>query len=168
MSTRNEMYRKATEAIIGMLEEGRKAKFEQPWEIKGAKNAITGNNYSGVNTLILGTADSPSGLWGTYPQWKSIGAQVKKGNKSSTIFFYERRVKEVETDDGETEDKVIFICKKWNVFSDEQVEGFEIPEERLADTDNKERIEEAEAFFSTTQCKLTDGLDRAYYSPSGN
>ncbi len=170
MSTTNEMYEKATQALIGMLEEGRKAKFEKPWNIKQPQNAVSGHIYSGVNTLILGTSESASGLWASFKQWKSIKAQVRKGEKSTSIFFYDRKVKEVDNGDGSTEDKVIFICKKWHVFSAEQVDGYEIPKDRLSDVEEeeKERLETAETFFLNTEAKLTENLDRAFYSPSGD
>ena len=168
-SNRSEMYRKATLSVISMLEEAKKSNFVKPWEVQASRNAITGKPYKGVNILLLGSG-SKSGLWGTYKQWNSVKARVLKGQKSTTIFFYDRKVKEVENEDtGEIEIKQIFICRKFNVFSVEQVDlsnsSFQIPETRIEDIDNKDRIEAAEEFFNKTGCQAEFGGGQACYIP---
>lgn len=85
-------------------------------------NAITGNRYSGINVLILGLSGKS---WATYKQWQSVGAQVKKGEKGTSIVFF----KPLKIEDKATgKDKTIPLLKSFTVFSADQVEGYESTE----------------------------------------
>jgi hypothetical protein len=61
-------------------------------------NALTGNVYNGINIVSLWVSAELGGftapIWATYRQWSELGAQVRKGEKSSLVIFY----KEYETD----------------------------------------------------------------------
>ena len=55
-------------------------------------NAHTGNAYNGVNIVSLWVSAEVCGwctpIWATYRQWAELGAQVRKGEKSSLVAFY--------------------------------------------------------------------------------
>jgi len=57
-----------------------------------ARNAVTNNRYKGINYLMLGATTHnnkyANNIWATYKQWASVGAQVVKGSKSTTVIHY--------------------------------------------------------------------------------
>jgi antirestriction protein ArdC len=57
-----------------------------------ATNAITKNRYKGVNYFMLAATTRDKGykqnIWATYKQWATVGAQVVKGSKSTTVVHY--------------------------------------------------------------------------------
>ena len=57
-----------------------------------ARNAVTNNRYKGINYLMLGAVtynkEYANNIWATYKQWASVGAQVVKGSKSTTVVHY--------------------------------------------------------------------------------
>ena len=63
--------------------------WRQPWVGQGLqRNAVSKKPYRGVNTLILATSGFQSPWFATYKQWHEMGAQVRKGEKSTAIFFW--------------------------------------------------------------------------------
>jgi antirestriction protein ArdC len=65
-----------------------------------------------------------SPFWMTYNQAKSLGAQVRKGEKSTIAIFYKSYTKEVEAPDtGEKTDEARRVLKAYPVFNADQVEG---------------------------------------------
>lgn len=90
------IYDTITNQIIASLEAGA-GKFSLPWHrsttpLTRPMNAVTRKSYRGVNVLALWASaeaqDFGHGLWATYRQWQSLGAQVRKGEKASPIVFY--------------------------------------------------------------------------------
>jgi antirestriction protein ArdC len=86
------LYDDVTAAIIQHLKEG-----VPPWVKcwKGGTatlphNAITGREYSGINTLILGLKAMEKGYtggWLTFQQANALKAHVRKGEKATTVTF---------------------------------------------------------------------------------
>ena len=63
-----------------------------------------------------------SPFWMTYNQAKALGAQVRKGEKSTIAIFYKSYTKEVEAPDtGEKSDEVRRVLKAYPVFNADQV-----------------------------------------------
>ncbi len=62
------------------------------------ENALTKKPYNGINIVSLWVSAEAQSyaapIWATYRQWAELGAQVRKGEKSSLVIFY----KEYETD----------------------------------------------------------------------
>src|SRR3954463_4665145 len=82
-----DLYDRITDQIIAAIETGAGA-WRMPWHHNGTAtsrptNAVTGRRYRGINTVALWAAaeaaDFATGLWATYAQWHSVGAQVQKG-----------------------------------------------------------------------------------------
>ena len=93
---RADVYQRVTNQIIESIERGA-GEWRMPWH-KGPSdtfaptNAVSRKPYRGVNVLNLwATAHNEgysSGLWATYPQWQQLGAQVRKGEKSTLVVFW--------------------------------------------------------------------------------
>jgi len=96
-----------------------------------------------------------------------LGAQVRKGEKSSPVVFWKISDKE-EQDDAEdgAEDgrRSRVFARGYAVFNAAQVDGYEAP--ALPVLPEAERIGHAEAFFATTGIDVRHGGNRAYYRPS--
>jgi antirestriction protein ArdC len=87
--------------------------------------------------------------WATYRQWQKRGAQVRKDEKSASVFFW-KNLNEGggdEADEEQTEvNRARFVARAYHVFNADQVEGYTPPQvEPLSDS---ERIGRAEAFFA--------------------
>lgn len=144
-----------------------------PWRKTGGAlhlpmNALTGNAYNGVNILSLWVAGEVRGFgcaqWGTYRQWAELGAQVRKGEKSSLVVFY----KEFETDpdpDDASDTGKRRMARASHVFNAAQVDGYDLPEAPQS-LGPVERIAGADAFVSATGARIAHGGERAFYAPS--
>ena len=131
-------------------------------------NALTGNAYNGINIVSLWVSAEvqrfTAPVWATYRQWSELGAQVRKGEKSSLVVFY----KEYDTDpnpDVADDDGKRRVARASYVFNASQVDGFTVPAapERLGPV---ERIEAADRFVGATGVRVEHGGERAYYRPS--
>lgn len=146
-----------------------------PWRRSGAplflpRNALTGNAYRGVNIVSLWVSAETRGysapVWATYRQWAEIGAQVRKGEKSSLVVFYKEYDVEPDTDD-ETDDGRRFVARASSVFNAAQVDGYALPDapEPLGAI---ERIANVDAFVSATGADIRHGGERAFYNRLGD
>jgi antirestriction protein ArdC len=116
--------------IIAELENGVKP-WVRPWDPdktggpQGPFNPVTGKRYHGINVLILGmdmrAFQSGDPRWMTHQQAQEKKCQVRKGEKSTVIFFS----KPYEVDDDEIEDakKTIRVLKHYYVFHASQIDG---------------------------------------------
>lgn len=88
--------------------------------------------YKGGNTAMLlfeGLAQNyPVQFWGTYLTWQRLGAQVRKGEHSSLVYFF-KSGKNQTVDNGKSEEKSFFYEKTFNVFNYAQVDGYTLPEQ---------------------------------------
>jgi antirestriction protein ArdC len=158
-----------TAQFIARIEEGLAGEWSKPWVDFGegiARNASTGKAYRGGNVLITYATAAANGWegpwWATYRQWDELGAQVRKGEKSTRLIFW----KFIERSDDDGNVRRIPFANVFNVFHAAQVEGWEAPE--APERDTPERVAEAEAFFAAVGADVRHGGDRAYYSPTGD
>ena len=163
-----------TEAIIAGIESD-PGNWTKPWvdhlnAFGMARNAVTGKSYNGGNvlwlTLVAMTAGYSSGEWATYKQWASIGAQVRKGEKSTIGVDWKRWVR-VENEGQPNETKRTGITPfVFRVFNADQVDGYTPAEPEARPT--VDPIENAEAFFAAQGATETNGIGGAYYSPGSD
>jgi antirestriction protein ArdC len=173
----SDVYRKVTDAIIHAIEQGNVGNWRMPWHTSGRYsfspiNVVSRKPYRGINTLCLWAASQAkgyeSGEWGTYKQFQERGAQVRRGEKSTTVVFWKWANNTTETQDGEdtkTGSRLLFT-KGYSVFHAAQVDGYTPkaePELSIPD-----RIERAEQFFHGIGADLRHGGNRAYYSVDGD
>lgn len=160
---KQDVYQQVTDRVLEMMEK-HGSNWINPFARKGRAstpfNVTSKKAYRGVNTLLLGWSSYASPVWGTYKQWNERGCTVRKGEKSTTIVFWQFLKKE---ENGET--KTIPFLKYYSVFNAEQVEGYE--EEAVEEATIEDRIAAADAFFDRIPASVSFSNEgRAYYSPS--
>ena len=131
---RRDIYSEITKQLIAAIEAD-PGKPELPWRRSSGPlfrpvNALTGNAYNGINIVSLWVAAEArqyaAPVWATYRQWSELGAQVRKGEKSSLVIFY----KEFETDPDpadEGDDGKRRVARASYVFNADQVDGYPRP-----------------------------------------
>lgn len=162
-----DVYRAITERIAEAIRAGA-GTFQMPWH-RGAgvtrpMNAATSTAYRGVNVLALWAQATnkgyATGYWATYRQWQSLGAQVNKGERGSTIVFYKKL--DAKTDGEEEDDRrTRLLARSSSVFNAAQVSGWEPPTPepplRLA------VLAEVDDFVQRTGAAIEHGGHDAYY-----
>jgi antirestriction protein ArdC len=165
-----DVYQLITDQIVTAIENG-PGEWQMPWH-RGAlgrpANALTGKAYRGVNVLALWVAAMQRGygsdLWGTYRQWRTKGAQVRKGEKANLIVFYKEIVDEDADAGTPAAQKRIMLARASWVFNADQVDGFTAPA-AAPQTNQVDIIARAEAFVKATDATITHGGGVACYSP---
>src|ERR1700694_3372051 len=122
----NELYDLVTSRIIHTLDEGT-APWVRPW--KNGKNTsgimphngATHRSYNGINVMLLWAERELKGYktpnWMTYQQALMLGAQVRKGEKATTVVF----TKQLNVKDKETEEeKKVGMLRTYFVFNEDQ------------------------------------------------
>jgi antirestriction protein ArdC len=182
-ASRADTYRRVTDRIVAAIETGTaKGKdWRMPWHRRRDAEAPTSlpmnvtsrSGYRGINTVILwGEAEVrgyDAGLWGTYRQWKALGAQVRGGEKAATVIYWQfpDRAKADVTGDGEEDRKRAPWAKAYSVFNVAQVEGYKAPADATPILPEERRIAAAEGFFSRLpSLDVLHGGTRAYYVPA--
>ena len=177
---RANLYDEITNRIITELEAGR-LPWVQPWGSSSVvaplampRNAATGRGYSGINVLILWGAVVARGYscqsWLTFRQALSLGGNVRKGERGTTVVYADRFVPDDEKrrarETGEDAQAIPFL-KRFTVFSVDQCDGLPddlvvapppVPEGLIAP--------EVEALIRQIGADLRIGGDRAFYSPA--
>lgn len=164
---------KVTQGIIDRLEAG-VAPWKRPWATAGflPTSLSTGKTYRGINTLILAaqTADKGYGspLWATFKQIAALGGQVRKGEKSTPIVFW-NIVRKEQRVDGEDVVKSFPLLRYYNVFNVEQADGLTLPPRF---TKEREPVE-FDVALDAVVANYVDGPSlthaaqgRAFYTPS--
>ncbi|MET3970880.1 zincin-like metallopeptidase domain-containing protein [Bradyrhizobium sp. S3.9.1] len=176
---RASLYDDITNKIIGELEAGR-LPWVQPWGTAAAKaplalprNASTGRVYSGINVLILWGAviehGYPGQTWLTFRQALSLGANVRKGERGTTVVYADRFVPDDEKrrarETGEDAQAVPFL-KRFTVFNTAQCDGLSDELTTQAPSPALGLIEpRVEALIKATGIDFRIGGNRAFYAP---
>jgi len=162
-----------TDRIVAALESGVKP-WIRPWDSDQAIgpqapfNPVTGKRYHGINVLILGmdlrAFQSGDPRWMTYQQAQGKQWQVRKGERSTTIFF----TKPLEVEDDETEEgkKTFRFMKHHAVFHASQVDG--IPAYKVPSVEEAPWTcpEASDIILKNSGAVVRIGGDRAFYSPA--
>lgn len=167
---RADVYSRITTQIVAAIEAGA-GDWRMPWHHDGAattrpQNVTSRKRYRGVNVLALWIAAEASayssGLWGTYRQWASLGAQVCKGEHGTTVVFWKQAASRAEDDrdDAEAGPGRMF-ARAFTVFNLAQVEGYE--PEPVAQLPESERFGHADAFVEALKIPITEGAYDAHY-----
>lgn len=179
--TTNDTYTNVTASIVAMLESG-VGEWRMPWHsttradmtgnpLSMPYNAISKNHYRGINVPLLWGAthhngfDSPA--WATYKQWHESGAQVRKGERATTIIFWKQLKFRDSSDTGEESESVRMMARAYSVFNAAQVDGNTTTATPIDDTKSEsERIDAAETFFAAVGATVNHGGNRAFFAPS--
>ncbi|KQQ21513.1 antirestriction protein ArdC [Methylobacterium sp. Leaf122] len=160
-----DVHQAVTDKIIATMEAGEAGQWQCPWHRTGgglARNAKTGRPYRGINTLSLWVGAQASGYaddrWATYKQWAELGAQVRKGERSTLVVFFKEF-------DAEGEDRKRFVARASYAFNAGQVEGAPEAGEPMPASEWT-TPEVFDAFVQRTGARVTHGGDAAFYQPS--
>lgn len=168
--SRPNLYEAITSKIIAAIEAGA-GRCDRPWHRPGLEvplNAVTTNNYRGINIIALWTQAIDRGyasnLWASYKQWQEIGAQVRRGERGSLIVFY-KKLDELPFEEGdESLSKRSYVVRASHVFNAQQVDNFTPPPvERLT---KFQADQEAEAFIHAIGAEVRHGFAMACYRRS--
>lgn len=176
---RTSLYDEITGKIIGELEAGR-VPWVQPWGTTAAKaplamprNGATGRHYSGINVLILWGAviehGFPGQSWLTFRQALALGANVRKGERGTTVVYADRFVPDDEKrrarETGDEAQTIPFL-KRFTVFNAAQCEGLPEDVALVAPPPALGLIEpQVEALIRATNIDFRIGGNRAFYVP---
>lgn len=164
------VYETITANIITAIEQGA-GEFRMPWHRASTAdgmpcNAVTGAQYQGSNILTLWvTAQAKkfdSNKWATFKQWQSIGAQVRKGEKSAIGIYFNMFERENE-ETGES--KAIPFARPFHLFNAAQVDGYTAPN-TTPRQDLTQTIQNADEVIAATGAKITHSGNSAFYRPS--
>lgn len=174
---RKDAYQQVTDLIIEALESGVRP-WSRPWSGDHAAPRIimplrhNGEAYRGINILILWSVAMKQGYqsphWMTYKQAKELGGQVRKGEKSSPVFYAGQKIIEDEAAADDEDEKIIHYMKSYRVFNVEQIE--DLPErfyfrpDPPAPSEEVQRIPAADTFIAQTYADIRHGGNYAYYS----
>ncbi|MBM4321013.1 MAG: DUF1738 domain-containing protein [Deltaproteobacteria bacterium] len=92
-STRNapktDLYQAVTDRIVAALEAG-VAPWVCLWDRSGGQphNGASGHVYKGVNVVMTGMSGYADPRWYTYRQAASLGGQVRRGEKGTTVIYW--------------------------------------------------------------------------------
>jgi antirestriction protein ArdC len=133
-------------------------------------NPVTKHGYRGINVLILGMSflayQMADPRWLTFLQAKEKGWHVKKGERSTTIFFTKNlNVKDEDAEDGE---RTIRLLRHYPVFHASQVEGIPPYVPPTVEEAPWTRPEAVQIIMQNSGVSFTTGGDRAFYSPAGD
>jgi len=169
MSQTNDVYARVTSALVEAIEKGA-GEWQMPWSKAGQsiarpKNAVKGNHYHGINTLMLwataSNAGYESGEWATFKQWQERGASVRKGEKGTLVVYYS----ELEKQDDDGKPYKVFYAKPSYAFNAAQVEGYEPERPQGLGFDPFER---AENVMRSSGADIREDGAGAYYNPAGD
>jgi pimeloyl-ACP methyl ester carboxylesterase len=161
-SARADVYSCITDEIVAAIEAGA-GSWRMPWHHDGAAtsrptNAASGRRYRGINVLALWVAATKagygSGLWATYNQWVAAGAQVRRGERATTVVLWkELDGKYAEETEGEAPMRRRMFARAFAVFNLAQVEGYEAAPLQAG----MDQPAHATAFFAALDIPVTVG-----------
>src|SRR5438477_8623167 len=135
-SEKLDVYHRVTSQIVNAIEAG-VSNWRMPWHTSGKFafspiNVTSKKPYRGINTVCLWAAAQAKGYergeWGTYQQWQERGAQVRKGEKATTVVFWKFANGTTENQNGEDEQLAtgsrLLFTRGYAVFNAAQVDGY--------------------------------------------
>ncbi|MER0204511.1 MAG: DUF1738 domain-containing protein [Nitrosomonas sp.] len=174
-------HEQVAENLIEQLKKG-VAPWQKPWEPGDLLAALpvnptTGKRYRGINSLNLMSRAHTDPRWLTYKQAISLGAQVRKGEKSTLVQYWKFTEEHIKKDDSGNpvlnnegqpiKDQVrlerprVFYA---SVFNAEQVDN--LPELSIKAPD-WDPLERAERILQASNAVIRHGeADNAFYRPS--
>jgi len=118
-----------TDRIISLMEAGPES-WQKTWKDAAAAgmptNAITNQPYKGINVLVLWSHRIEQGFqsnkWMTYRQAKSVGAQVRKGERSITCIYFQMVEKKKKKEGAEDKKEFFPLMRAFNLFNLDQID----------------------------------------------
>lgn len=153
---KNVAYEAVFNQLMSQMEKGI-IPWRKPWKSSRPCNAKTGRPYNGINFFLLTSAGFEDNRWLTFKQLQELGGNVKKGEKSRQVVFWQ-----ILTVEENGKKKTIPLLKYFNVFNVEQTEGVEWSKVEIEPHQTAESI--IDGYTDKPVIKHTG--DRACYIPS--
>jgi len=168
VSMKADAYQVITDRVVALLEQGT-IPWQKPWQGGDLmpRNLISRREYRGVNVFLLHAMSYQSPFWLTFKQANELGGTVRRGEKATPVVFW----KWLDVEEQGKAQRVPFL-RYYSVFNVAQCEG--IPSDKIPSLNGSQRqhspIAEAERIVSVMpkRPEIKTGLDRAFYSPSGD
>lgn len=162
-----DIYQTITDQIIAALEQGA-APWVKPWSTAGLpRNAVSGREYSGINTILLAMSPYGSPLWLTYNQAKAAGGQVRKGERGTGIVLF-KPFNVTDVNNPIAPEKSIPLLRSFTVFNVQQIDN--LPEKFILvnkpQLDSFEYNKEAEMYLG--KAIIEHGKSKACFIPSAD
>lgn len=167
MSIQSDYEEATVSRLLEKMKEG-KIPWRKPWDASQVfdlpMNPTTGNAYHGMNTVVLLSEGYSDPRWLTYKQAEANGWQVRKGQKSTQIGYFQR----TEEKKDEAGNKVTVELDRPRffrafVFNAEQIEGIPaLPAREAPKWDSHERLD---LLKSDLGVEVRHGGNEAYFSP---
>jgi antirestriction protein ArdC len=180
---RRDLYQEVTDKIVAAIEAGT-APWQKPWtelaELGLPMNGASERHYRGINTMLLFMASHgyTDNRWFTYKQASELGAQVRKAEKSTPVYFF-KMLQASERDGGgggdsakaspktgtpskDDKPRQIPFLTEYRVFNASQIDGL-APQERPERTWTP--IEAVNEVVARLNPDIRYGGSRAFYAP---
>ena len=172
-SSRASVYARITDQIIAAMERGA-GSLRMPWHHDGAAvsrpiNVMTQKPYRGVNVLALwasaDAANYETGIWGTFKQFQSLGAQIRKGERATLGVVWKPFAPGDTTDAAPVDGvKPRWFARGFSLFNAAQVDNYDPPV--APSLPDSARITHADSFIAALGMRIISGGGEAYYRPS--
>lgn len=178
--SRKAYHEQVAESLIAQLKQGT-APWQKPWQpgdplLSFPHNPTTQKRYRGINALYLMSQGYADPRWLTYKQAAGLGAQVRKGEKSTWIQYWkftDERIRKddngnpVRNSDGKPVKETVKLERPRvfyaSVFNAKQIDN--LPE-LIIDPPTWNPIERAELILQASNAAIEHGeYDRAFYRP---
>ena len=176
---RRDLYQEVTDKIIKAIETGGMANWVRPWsdinEPGLPKNGTSARPYSGVNTALLFITAHERGYgsnrWFTMKQANELGGRVRKGERTTPVYFF-KMLESANTDSGKEQKgrvsndrpRMVPFLTEYRVFNAEQIDGLPLPENiPQPEWSPNKAVQE---IIDRLQPQIVHGGNRAYFSPS--
>jgi antirestriction protein ArdC len=169
LSQKTSVHHTITRKIADAIQSGA-GPYKMPWHSDQGWmalpiNVVTEAYYRGVNVLSLWIDAKTKGFttshWATYRQWRTLGAQVRKGERGSVVIFYKRMEAGEEASPAHEAPARHFLLRAFYVFNAAQVDGWAPP--LPLQLPSFEIDKQVEAFVSATGARVRHGFANARY-----
>lgn len=139
-------------------------------------NGVSGKEYRGTNVLMLWLAKDffgyKSNTWLTYKQAQELGAQVRKGEKSTLCSYFDMKEKKQMSEaaeQGEEKGGYYMLCKPFFLFNLDQIDNLPAnltQADTPANTNNQPMVE-IETFLNNCGAVVQEELSNKIYYHKG-
>lgn len=163
----SKIYENVTNRIIERIEAGNMSSWLKSWSAQGSGapvNPVTGTEYSGINYLLLSLAGYDNQNWLTYKQAQKLGANVRKGEKSTMIIFYKKLNFKEQGENGAEIEKAIPMLRGYLVFNASQIDNLPAKYQLQAPA-RPRQVSNLFELAVNAGLKVEQGGSKAFYSP---
>lgn len=168
-----DLYQVVTDKLVAALEAGTPP-WIRPWS--GALervplNALSRRPYRGINCVLLTLEAQMRGFsrnqWLTYRQAGELRAQVRGGERGTTVVFFKRHELPADPADEATAPRVVPLLRSFTVFNVEQCDRLpERLQQPAADASGWVREHAPEQLLADSKARIEHGGFAAFYSPA--